>query len=34
VASRIFSPQEERALAERFGGNWDEYVNRVKMPWL
>jgi protein-S-isoprenylcysteine O-methyltransferase Ste14 len=34
VASRTFSPEEERTLSEAFGAAWDEYCNNVKMPWL
>ena len=34
VGHRLFSPEEERALANTFGGAWDEYVRRVKIPWL
>jgi len=34
VASRIFSPEEERTLSEAFGPAWDEYCQGVKIPWL
>jgi protein-S-isoprenylcysteine O-methyltransferase Ste14 len=34
VGSRMFSPEEERLLARTFGGAWDEYRRRVKIPWL
>lgn len=34
IASRIFSPQEEKTLSKTFGTNWDEYCNMVKIPWL
>jgi protein-S-isoprenylcysteine O-methyltransferase Ste14 len=34
VASRIFAPEEERALSNTFGAAWDEYCNKVKIPWL
>lgn len=34
VASRLFAPEEERALAKTFGAAWDAYCKRVKMPWL
>lgn len=34
VASRLFAPEEERALAKMFGAAWDAYCKRVKMPWL
>lgn len=34
VASRMYSPEEERTLAEAFGPEWDEYGRHVAMPWL
>lgn len=34
IGSRIFSPQEETALARAFGPAWDEYRDKVKFPWL
>ena len=34
VGSRIFSPEEEEILSKTFGSTWDEYCNKVKMPWL
>jgi protein-S-isoprenylcysteine O-methyltransferase Ste14 len=34
VASRLYSPREEAALSETFGSAWDEYCNKVKIPWL
>jgi protein-S-isoprenylcysteine O-methyltransferase Ste14 len=34
IGSRIFSPEEERTLSKTFGAKWDEYCNRVKIPWL
>lgn len=34
VASRIFSPDEERILSRSFGKTWDDYSDRVKIPWL
>lgn len=34
VASRFFAPEEERALAKTFGATWDEYRNKVWIPWL
>jgi protein-S-isoprenylcysteine O-methyltransferase Ste14 len=30
----MFSPAEERDLAETFGAAWDEYEKSVKVPWL
>jgi protein-S-isoprenylcysteine O-methyltransferase Ste14 len=34
VGSRMFSSEEERALSKTFGASWDEYCDRVKIPWL
>jgi protein-S-isoprenylcysteine O-methyltransferase Ste14 len=34
VASRVYSRQEEQTLSKTFGAAWDEYCNRVKIPWL
>jgi protein-S-isoprenylcysteine O-methyltransferase Ste14 len=34
IGSRIFSPIEEEILLKAFGTAWDEYCNKVKMPWL
>lgn len=34
VASRLFSPAEEGALAQAFGPAWDAYIAKVKLPWL
>jgi protein-S-isoprenylcysteine O-methyltransferase Ste14 len=34
IGSRIFSPKEEEELSKAFGTAWDEYRNRVKIPWL
>ncbi len=34
VGSRIFSPEEEKALSKTFGTSWDEYCDTVKLPWL
>lgn len=34
VGSRLFAPEEERALSRTFGTAWDDYVHRVKLPWL
>lgn len=34
VASRMFAPEEERMLAKTFGAAWDEYLKKVKLPWL
>lgn len=34
IGSRIFSPQEEETLSKTFGAAWDEYYNKVKIPWL
>jgi protein-S-isoprenylcysteine O-methyltransferase Ste14 len=34
LGSRIFAPAEERKLAEAFGTAWNEYADRVAIPWL
>jgi protein-S-isoprenylcysteine O-methyltransferase Ste14 len=34
VGRRMFAPEEERALSEKFGAAWDDYSKNVKMPWL
>jgi protein-S-isoprenylcysteine O-methyltransferase Ste14 len=34
IGSRIFAPEEERMLSQIFGFSWDEYCNKVKIPWL
>ncbi len=34
TGSRIFSHEEEEMLSKNFGVTWDEYCNKVKMPWL
>jgi protein-S-isoprenylcysteine O-methyltransferase Ste14 len=35
IASRMFSPEEEKMLSTTFGTAWDEYCNnKVRMPWL
>lgn len=34
LASRRFSPNEERELSATFGTRWEEYQRRVKLPWL
>ena len=34
LASRRYSPEEESALAARFGTAWEAYERRVLLPWL
>lgn len=34
IGSRIFSPEEEKELSDAFGATWDEYCNKVAIPWL
>lgn len=34
IGSRQFSPEEERALSRNFGAAWDDYCEKVKIPWL
>jgi len=34
TGSRIFSPEEEKSLAEVFGPAWEAYTRKVWMKWL
>lgn len=34
IGCRLFGPEEEKMLSKIFGSAWDDYSNRVKMPWL
>jgi protein-S-isoprenylcysteine O-methyltransferase Ste14 len=34
VGSRVFSPEEEAELARTFGPAWDDYLRKVRFPWL
>ncbi len=34
VGSRRYVPEEEHGLARTFGPAWNDYVARVKLPWL
>jgi protein-S-isoprenylcysteine O-methyltransferase Ste14 len=34
IGSRIFSSEEEKELSKAFGATWDEYCNKVVVPWL
>jgi protein-S-isoprenylcysteine O-methyltransferase Ste14 len=34
IASRIYSPEEERILSKIFGPAWDDYCKKVIIPWL
>jgi protein-S-isoprenylcysteine O-methyltransferase Ste14 len=34
TGSRLFSPEEEAVLSKTFGTTWDEYCDKVKIPWL
>jgi protein-S-isoprenylcysteine O-methyltransferase Ste14 len=34
VGSRRYAPEEEAALSERFGAEWDAYQRSVVLPWL
>jgi len=34
IGSRLFSPEEEEILSKTFGAAWDDYCNKVKIPWL
>jgi protein-S-isoprenylcysteine O-methyltransferase Ste14 len=34
IGSRLFSPEEEAVLSKVFGPAWEEYKEKVKVPWL
>jgi len=34
IASRIYSPREEKLLSNNYGSAWDEYCRTVKIKWL
>jgi protein-S-isoprenylcysteine O-methyltransferase Ste14 len=34
IGARIFAPREEVELSRTFGPAWDEYVRKIKIPWL
>lgn len=34
IATRVYSQEEERKLAEVFGQAWEEYSKKVLLPWL
>ena len=34
IGSRLFSPEEEKILSKIFGSTWDEYCDKVRIPWL
>ena len=34
IGARMFSPQEEEMLSKTAGAAWNEYCNKVKIPWL
>jgi protein-S-isoprenylcysteine O-methyltransferase Ste14 len=34
IGSRLYAPAEEKLLAETFGSAWDEYSQKVMVPWL
>lgn len=34
IASRIYSPQEEKLLSKTFGADWEEYRRKILLPWL
>jgi protein-S-isoprenylcysteine O-methyltransferase Ste14 len=34
IGSRLYSPEEEAALANQFGSAWDDYCASVRIPWL
>jgi protein-S-isoprenylcysteine O-methyltransferase Ste14 len=34
IGCRLFAHEEEETLAKAFGSAWEEYRNKVKLPWL
>jgi protein-S-isoprenylcysteine O-methyltransferase Ste14 len=34
IGSKLFSPEEEKILSETFGTSWDDYCDKLKIPWL
>jgi protein-S-isoprenylcysteine O-methyltransferase Ste14 len=34
VGSRRFAPAEEETLSRTFGSTWDDYCEKVAIPWL
>lgn len=34
IGSRLYSPEEEQMLSKIFGSDWDDYCNKVFIPWL
>lgn len=34
TGSRLFAPEEEKILARIFGESWEQYRNKVLLPWL
>ena len=34
IGSRLYSPEEETILSKIFGAAWDEYSNKVMIPWI
>jgi protein-S-isoprenylcysteine O-methyltransferase Ste14 len=34
IGSRMFAPEEEELLVKTFGASWDEYCDKVLIPWL
>ncbi len=34
IAIRIFAPKEEQILSKIFGKDWDEYCNKLLLPWI
>lgn len=34
IGSRLYSPEEEEILSRSFGAAWEEYCQKVKIPWL
>ncbi len=34
LGSRLYAPEEEQILAKTFGKAWNEYENKVLLPWI
>jgi len=34
IGCRLFAPEEEKILSKIFGAAWNEYSDKVKIPWL
>jgi len=34
VGSRKFAPEEEKYLSKAYGASWNDYLKKVKLPWV